>query len=273
MPLPAVAGTVVKDIDPATFGLADNTALTFANSGLTPVTGSPTFKSVAFDTGVAGIRCVRGASGFSVARPVQDDFSIYAVIKMDLGEGTSTDFFRNGSLIDAEAPFVANDWGVNLSLAGNLVAGVGNPDTSGTGSATIIGANMHYLSIVRTKATGTFKVYVDGVLDVNLTGNTNSLTGPTNISFASGTSTGKVGGIYGRVVFYDAAHNNTDRASVESYLATTYADSKMVAYKSETYGVLGPPLILSCTKSVMYVITGPGRQRIKVRLLKSIPVP
>lgn len=44
------------------------------------------------------------------------------------------------------------------------------------------------------------------------------------------------------------------------------------ATKSSSYAVLGPPLLLSCTKKVMYVITGPDsgvRQRIKVRYVKS----
>jgi hypothetical protein len=42
----------------------------------------------------------------------------------------------------------------------------------------------------------------------------------------------------------------------------------LAATKSTTYGVLGPPLLLSSTKSVMYVVTGPtiGR-RFKARLV------
>ncbi len=44
------------------------------------------------------------------------------------------------------------------------------------------------------------------------------------------------------------------------------------ATKKQTYAVLGPPLLLTCTKKVMYVITGPGYPRYKVRLIKSAPV-
>lgn len=41
---------------------------------------------------------------------------------------------------------------------------------------------------------------------------------------------------------------------------------------AKTYVPIGPPLLLSCTKSVMYVITGPDdgtRQRLKVRYVRS----
>lgn len=47
---------------------------------------------------------------------------------------------------------------------------------------------------------------------------------------------------------------------------------RLGATKAVTYGVLGPPLLLASTKSVMYVITGPDdgtRQRIKVRYVRS----
>lgn len=43
------------------------------------------------------------------------------------------------------------------------------------------------------------------------------------------------------------------------------------ATKAVTYSAVGPPLLISCTKAVMYVITGPdngARQRIKVRYLR-----
>jgi hypothetical protein len=274
MPLPVVGGTLVKDVDPGTFGLANGTALTFANSGLTPVTASPTLRTNVFDTGAPAIWCVLSASGFSIARPVQDDFTLYCVVKDVFGSVTgSGQYWQASSLIDCDAPFSVNDFGINLRNDGKLCAGTGNPDTSGTGSAILTpDTGTHILAVTRVKATGVLKVYVDNVLDITVTNNVNSLSAAANISFGMGPANGDVGGYYGRFLAYDAAHSNADRLSVTSYLTTTYGEAAWLrSTKSQTYGVLGPPLTLSSTKSVMYVITGPGvlphPQRIRVSLV------
>lgn len=276
MPLPAVGGSVALDIDPTTFPggtQVDGTALTFANSGLTPVTGSPTYETGRFDTGAPAIHCVQGASGFSYARPVSNDFSIYVVARGLTGAGSGAQFYQNGSFIDCEAAGVVNDFGINLRADGTLIAGTGNPDTSVGGTANIGDGLTHIVAVTRVKATGVLKVYVDDVLDITVTNNTSSLTASSNVYFGNGSSTQSISGDYGRIVFYDAAHSNADRLSVTAYLTTTYGDTPHLrSTKSVSYGVLGPPLLLSSTKSVMYVITGPGRQRVKVRLLKSIPI-
>jgi hypothetical protein len=281
MPLPAVAGTLQRDIDPSTWGLTNGTALTFANSGLTPVNASPIFRANVFDPGMPSgppaIQCVFGSSGFSIPRPVQDDFSLYAVIKDPFTNVLGSQFWNNGSLIDGEAS------------DGALSAGTGNPDTTGLGTHNV-SVGTHILSVIRTKATGTFKVYVDGALDISITNNTNSLTAQANLFFGRGTSQGTTGVFYGRFLAYDAAHGAVDQVAVESYLTTTYGEqnwlraTKAVTYvdlgapqtlhatKAVTYVDLGPPLTLTCTKAVTYIVTGPDdgtRQRLTVRYVRS----
>jgi hypothetical protein len=272
MPLPPVGGTLVKDIDPGTWGLTNGTALTFANSGLTPqgVT-NPLFRTPVFDTGAPAAQCVFGTSGFSITRPVQDDFTLYAVIKDPLTTALGAQFWNNGSLIDCEAPFVSNDFGINFRSDGHLSGGVGNPDTTVTGTH-LVNTGTHIISVTRQKVTGLFQVYVDGVLDLSLTNNTNSLSAQANLYFGVGPSQGDCGVYYGRFLAYDAVHSSTDLGTMYSYLLGLYGESAVLrTTKAVTYVPIGPPLLESCTKAVMYVITGPdngARQRMKVRLVR-----
>lgn len=50
------------------------------------------------------------------------------------------------------------------------------------------------------------------------------------------------------------------------------AAGSLGATKKVAYTVLGPPLLISVTKKVMYVIDGPGHPRYRGRLIKSAPV-
>jgi hypothetical protein len=290
MPLPTVAGTLVLDINPGTWGLAPGTALTFANSGLTPVGASPTITGDYYGVGIPAIKVVQGVQGFSVPRPVADDFTIYGVVSDVVGSGTGGNWWQNGTLIDCESPGVANDFGLSLRSDGKLSGGVGNPDVTGTGTVSISNAVTHYLVMRRVKATGLFRVYRDSTLDASVTGNTNSLTANANMYFGSGASAGSVGGFYGRILVYDAAHSDSDRALVEAYLLAEHPEppwlratkfngyaiasvpaSNLAATKFDAYGVTGAgnPGTLSSTKFIAYgvIVTPPPSRGARVRLV------
>ena len=272
MPLPPVAGTLVRDIDPATWGLTNGTALTFANSGLTPTgSASPLFRTPVFDTGAPAAQTSL-TGGFSIPRPIADDFTLYTVIMDPFATVASTDFFRNGSLIAADVIGSVNDFGITVRSDGKLCAGTGNPDTSAVGTHDV-SSGTHRIAVTRVKATGVLSVYVDGALDLTVTNNTNSLTSSANLYFGVGGGDAAAALYYGRFLAYDAAHAGADLASMDAYLVTTYGESTVLrSTKAVTYISIGPLLQLSSTKAVMYVITGPdtgARQRIKVRLVKA----
>lgn len=261
MPLPPVGGTLQKDIDPASWGLADNTALTFANSGLTPVIASPTLKINQFGA-LPAVRCLQSKSAFSIARPVQDDFTLYGVYAQLEGMGGGTQWYNSASLMDCEAVGIVNDFGVTIRADGKLCGGTGG-DVSAIGTAVVGGFfGRHVICVKRTKVTGEFRVYVDGVLDLSVTNNTASLTANANMFFFAGTSFGAAGGILGRWLAYDAAHSDADRNSMEAYLATTYPDNlvgKEVATKLLGYAVLGTPVEdIVAAKLLGYAVLGPG---------------
>lgn len=255
-------GTLVADINPATFALADNTPLTFANSGLTPVTGSPTLKLGMFDKALPAIKILRTTQGFSIPRPVQDDFTIYLVCGGLVGGGAGTQFWSNGSLIDCEAAggFV-DDFAINLRADGLLSVGTGNGDTTATGTHVVTGPGVHFITVTRKRSTGTLKVWLDGVLDVTLVHNVNSLTAQPNLYCGSGTSGEKAGGYIVREQFYDATHDDSERIAHEADLAVLYADDpdRERVTKALSYLVSGVPRTdLALTKGATYALLGPG---------------
>lgn len=260
MPLPSVAGTLVRDIDPTTWGLADGAAITFANSGLTPVNASPTFRANAFASGAPAVRTIAGTSGFAIPRPVQDDFTIYCAFGLAGGNGSGAFFYQNGAFIDGETGGSVNDFGVNLRADGLLCAGVGNPETSVVGTHPVGDGGVHIVEVRRVKATGRFEVWVDGVLDITFAANLNSLTSPANLYFGWGNASQRASVMYGRVLFYDAAHSDSDRALVRDYLAATYYEYPGVsAQKLVTYAAVGAlPEVMLTEKLTSYAVLGPG---------------
>jgi len=260
MPLPSVSGTLVRDIDPDSWGLAHGTLLTNANSGLDNIgVTMPSYRANTFGNG-AGAMVISFGEATGTARPVQDDFSIYLRVGRLKGQGSGSNWFNNAPIIDSEAPFVGNDYGLTMKANGRLTGGVGNPDTTSVGTVDLGNFGWHTISIIRTKSTGLYSVYVDGTLDLALTGNTNSLTHGANTYFGRSYSAGWLSGSYGRVLFYDDDHNTTDRQSVESFLTTDYPEiNEIVSTKFPGYVVSGSPRVdLHDSKFVAYSVQGTG---------------
>lgn len=262
MPLPPVGGVKVLDVDPSLWGLADGTALTFANSGLTPVLGNPTMATNAFDNAAPAVRIVRAAQGFSVARPVQDDFTLYMVaLHLSQSGVGGAAWYNAASLMDSEQAGSVNDFGININENGGLRLGTGNPDTSVNGAALVTGPGVRVIiAVTRVKATGVMKAYVNGVLDATLTNNVNSLNAQANLYVGSGSSGGKVGGLFGRILAYDAAHSGADLAAMYAQLSADYPfAARLLSTKFTPYAAVGvPPAVLAATKFSSYVAEGPG---------------
>lgn len=259
MPLPTVSGTLVADVDPNTWGLADGTALSFANSGLTPVGTAPTLKTNVFGS-LPAVKAVTG-QGASIARPVQDDFTLYGVFKGIQGQGASAAWYGNASLMDCEHSGTGNDFGVTVRADGRLTGGVGSPDTTITGTANISSVIDPVIVVIRrTKATGLFRVYVNGVQDITMNINTASLNFNPNLYFFRGESSGQASGYMGRFLAWDDDHSDADRNSVEAYLAGLYPPTGVIATpKVLGYAVTGTiPAVIGTPKVLGYGILGPG---------------
>ena len=101
------------------------------------------------------------------------------------GSGNVTgQWYHGDGLVDAEVAGVTNDFGTSLG-ADRFRFGTGQPDVSITSTTSITDGVWHFCVATRDKPTGQIKIYVDGNLEGEDTGGTNSLTTPNNIRFGS----------------------------------------------------------------------------------------
>jgi hypothetical protein len=120
----------------------------------------------------------------SVARHIQDDFSIEFWFKSTQGTGAGTQWWSGAGMVDAEVYGAGNDFGVSLLANGSVVAGVGAPDVSIASPAGYNNGAWHHVVFTRAMGTGTLHLYVDGASAGTVTGTTSSsLTGPPTITF------------------------------------------------------------------------------------------
>lgn len=126
----------------------------------------------------------------SVPRLISDDFSLEFWFK-SRGGANYGQWWDTAGLVDADVPMVVNDFGVGLSEAGRVVAGVGNPDASIESEAGFNDGAWHHVVFTRTMATGAILLYVDGaqVAANPGTGNTTSLNAPTSLTIGRGSPT------------------------------------------------------------------------------------
>lgn len=115
-------------------------------------------------------------------RPVQDDFTLMCFIKSTDDPPNGSQWHQGNGLIDGEVAGVVNDFGMSIIDAGVLAGGIGNSDTTLKGTTLINDGNWHMCAMRRIMSSGFFALNVDGVNEGNGSGNTNSLTAPTNLT-------------------------------------------------------------------------------------------
>ena len=135
----------------------------------------------------AAVRLDQVGGYASVPRLVSGDFSLEFWFKA-AGGANSGQWSDTAGLVDADAPGVANDFGVGLSEVGRVVGGVGNPDTSIQSAPGLNDGAWHQIVFTRTLVTGGIVLYVDGVqVAANPgTGNTGPLTAPSALTVGRG---------------------------------------------------------------------------------------
>lgn len=99
---------------------------------------------------------------------VSGDFSLAWWMKTT-ASGATGQWYLGKSIIDAEVPGVAADWGISLS--GNKVGfGIGNADKTILSTSDINDGTWHHIAVTRVSATGAMRIYVDGALQASDTG-------------------------------------------------------------------------------------------------------
>src|SRR5439155_22926340 len=109
-----------------------------------------------------------GTTFATVARPVQDDFTLEAWIKPSGASLTGTQFFQGNGLIYADIGGVADDFGTAI-LNNHFAFGVGNPDTTVQSTSDVTTGQWFHVAATRSATTGTIQVYVNGAFEAELT--------------------------------------------------------------------------------------------------------
>jgi hypothetical protein len=124
------------------------------------------------------------ANYLSIPRMIQDDFTINFWFKSNQNTGSSfigCNWWSNPGIVSADYSGPANDFGSSL-CGGSIFFGTGNPDLSIYSTTNVADDNWHMVTETRVRATGTFQLYIDGVLEASSSaGGTQSLTAPATI--------------------------------------------------------------------------------------------
>ena len=107
-------------------------------------------------------------SSLSVARPVQDDFTVEAWIKTTVSRKGTT-FYHGNGVIYADAPpgpnpAGANDFGTAI-LNDKFAFGIGNPDTTLQSNTVVTTGQWVHVAATRNMAAGEAHIFINGVDD------------------------------------------------------------------------------------------------------------
>ena len=122
---------------------------------------------VTYGAGKVGTRAARfdGKSSFvQIPAAVDGDFSVAFWANTTATGGSGSQWYNGQSLVDADIPGAASDWGI--SLVGNKAAfGVGNTGAGTTvfSTAPINDGLWHHVTAIRNNASGYLRLFVDGV--------------------------------------------------------------------------------------------------------------
>lgn len=139
------------------------------------------------EPGVTGksIRFKRHQDHVVIDRSIGDDFTISFFFKTDqVGPGNNRDprWFQGAGLVDGEISGIVNDFGVSLIGDGVIAAGVGNPEKFIASPPGFNDGTWHHVAFVRSRKTGDFALYVDGIEADSDRGSTRALNDPPRLT-------------------------------------------------------------------------------------------
>jgi hypothetical protein len=173
---------LVVNLDPGQTTSYSGTGNLWTNTGSGGSTYNATFQNVpAYSANYGGSFTFNGTNqSTTIARPVQDDFTLSAWFKTASTAGLLNGMWTGIGIIDGEVPGIVNDFGLSMAQ-GKLMFGVGNPDVTLYSPNTYNDNKWHHVVCTRVRSTGAMVMYVDGVQVATGTGNTNSLTSPNEL--------------------------------------------------------------------------------------------
>jgi|GEM_PF-4306931 len=186
---------------------------------------SPTYNvNVNVLNGMPAVKFTSGSSTqLAVPRVINDDWSIFLVMKTSATNGGNGQWYSGHGIFDAEVDGTTNDFGLTMESSGRILAGVGNGDTtisSGTGYNNGVG---HVVTYTRARSGGAMALYVDGVNVANGTGPQNSQTASARITIGSiQTNTNYWSGNIGEILVYNSVLSSGNRLLAEEYLGTKW---------------------------------------------------
>ncbi|BDI31184.1 hypothetical protein CCAX7_32350 [Capsulimonas corticalis] len=156
-------------------------------------------------------------------RPVQDDFTIAVLFQSTQGVSDSANYFQGAGLVQGEVGGETEDFGLALNAKGQVIAGVGNPDTSIASLGGFNDGKPHLAIFQRVRSTGVFTLFVDGTMAASGVGATKSLTAPATLGVgAQSNGANCFTGDIGEVVIYDRALSQEDRKALEERLTAQW---------------------------------------------------
>jgi hypothetical protein len=169
-----------------------------------------------------------------VDRSIGNDFTIAFFFKTDsIGPGNDRDprWFMGAGLVDGEISGIVKDFGISMIGNGIVAAGVGRPERFIASPPGFNDGSWHHVAMTRSRETGAFALYVDGVEAAAGKGNTEELDAPPRLTIGRmQPNNGPFDGMIDEVRFYDrvldpdeilgmAGRFSTDPTSVMDRLA------------------------------------------------------
>jgi len=156
-------------------------------------------------------------------RSIEDDFTIAVVYRSRQGAGTGRHFCLGAGLVQGDVPGPKDDFGISLNAKGELLAGVGNPDTTIVSPPGFNDGQPHLVIFTREKSTGALALFVDGRRVATGKGGTQALDAPLRIGLgANAFNHNHFTGDIGEVAVFSRALNDTQRKAVEEQLTTQW---------------------------------------------------
>ncbi|MEX2187743.1 MAG: Ig-like domain-containing protein [Pirellulales bacterium] len=152
------------------------------------------------------------------------NYTVAVVFRADEpGTGGATDWFANTGIVDASQPGVNNDWGLALNGAGQVAAGVGNPDRTVYSSSLFNAGDGQPHVAVMTRDGSSLSIAIDGLSPITRTDTGGALRGAFDMAFGSlATNANYFAGDIAEVRVYNTALAPGDAGSVAQSLIQTY---------------------------------------------------
>ena len=163
------------------------------------------------------------------------------VFRATQGIGTGVNFWEGAGLVNGEQNGTVDDFGTSLNANGQILAGVGHPDTSIHSSTGFANGLPHVMTFKRIKSSGAIYLYVDGSLISAVGGGNQSLTSPNFLVLGGQAALNNfLTGDIAEVQIYNAALTDGDRIGAGEALKCKYGIVG-AAVPSAPAGLAGSP--------------------------------